>query len=208
MQIKILNQLILSRLEKFKKIGFLAICRRQKKKIAISILILLLPLIYFLGLNARRRMAADTLYWEKQSLLVKSLWAEANSEQEIIGLLEKRYQQSRRIILLQKGQDILQLVKDYAQRMNIRVVNIQAYPVQALKHESNNPVTINSRIVQTLLIQMQLDTGYLNLVKYIDILERIVPGVVTVERLGIKKDKINPDKLKVMLELRLYSLSL
>jgi len=208
MQIKILNQLILSRLEKFKKTDFLAICRRQKKKIAISILILLLSLIYFLGLNARRRMAEDTLYWEEQSLLIKSLLGQANSEQEIIGLLEKRYRQTHRIILLQKGQDILQLVKDYAQRMNIRVVNIQAYPVQALKHASNNPVTINSRILQTLLIQMQLDAGYLNLVKYIDILERIVPGIVTAERLEIKKDKINPDKLKVMLELRLYSLSL
>ena len=208
MQIKILNQLILSRLEKFRKIDFLAVCVREKKKIAISILILLLSLTYFLSLNARRRMGEDTLYWEKQSLLVKTLLAEAYSEQEIIGLLEKRYRQSHRIILLQKGQDILRLVKGYAQRMNIRVVTIQAYPVQALKYASNNPVTINSRIVQTLLIQMQLDTGYLNLVKYIDLLERVVPGVVTVERLEIKKDKINPDKLKVMLELRLYTLSL
>lgn len=207
MQIKILNQLILSRLEKFKQIDFLAICRRQKKKITISILILLLSLIYFIGLNARRRMAEDTLYWEKQSLLVKSLLPEFKSEGEIAGLLDKKYRELN-LMASRQGQNILQLVTDYAQRMNIRVVNIQAYPVQALKQASNNPVTVNSRIIQALLIQMQLDTGYLNLVKYIDILERIVPGVVTVERLEIKKDKINPHKLKVMLELRLYSLSL
>lgn len=207
MQIKILNQLILNQLEKFKKIDFLAIYKRQKKKIAISILILLLSLAYFLSLNARRRMAEDTLYWEKQSLLVKSLLPEFKSEGEIAGLLDKKYRELN-LMASRQGQNILQLVTDYAQRMNIRIANIKTYPAQVLKQENNSTVVINSRVVQSLLVRMEVDSRYMNLVKYLVTLERVIPALITVERLKIKKDKVDPDKLKVTLELRFYSLSL
>lgn len=207
MQIKILNQLILSRLEKFKKIDFLAVCRREKKKIAISVLILLLSLTYFFGLNARHRIKEEALYWGRQSLLVKSLFPEFKSEGEIVGLLDKKYRELN-LMASRQGQNIPQLVTDYAQRMNIRITNIKAHPAQVLKQENNSAVVINSRVVQSLLVRLEADSGYMNLVKYIAALGRVTPALVTVEKLKIKKDKINPDKLKVMLELRFYSLSL
>jgi hypothetical protein len=201
MQIKILN-----RLEKLKKINFKAIYQVHKKKVAILLLILLLSIVYFSTISARRRMREDAIYWQEQSLLARGFLSGLNSEQKVINLLEQEYKNTHQLIILGAKQDILQLAKDYAQRMNIHIVNIKAYPAQALKYKGNNTAVINSRIVQSRVIEIEAEAGYNNLVRYFDVLYRIAPTLVTVERLKVNKDKNNPDRLKVLMELRFFSL--
>lgn len=83
--------------------------------------------------------------------------------------------------------------------MNIRVVDIKSHPTT---------IFINSYPLQTSVVEMQAEAGYINLVKYLEVLKQVFGEVVSVERLKAKKDKINPDKLKLVLELRFYSPSL
>lgn len=181
------------------QINILKIYQAHKKKIGILGLILFLCLVYFLSLNTRQRIRKDAAYWQKQSLLVNSLLSRGNSEQEIISILEKKFGQRNRIMPQQQGQNMLQLVRDYAQRMNIRVTDLKSYQTS---------IVINSCAVQVLVVQMQAEAGYLNLVEYLNVLGQVSGEAVSVERLKAKKDEINTDKLKVELELRFYGPSL
>jgi hypothetical protein len=174
--------------------------------IAVSLAALLLCSVYLSTTGARRRMAEDAMYWQEQSLLAKGFLSQLRSEGKVIDLLEQEYKNSRQLILLGAKQDILQLAKDYAQRMNIRVVNIRAYPAQALKTRGNSAAVINSRLVQTTVVELEAETGYENLVRYFDVLYRIAPTLVTVERLRVDKDKNNPGRLKALMQLRFFSL--
>lgn len=204
MQIKILSQPILKWIEDVKKINFPLIYEKQKKRIAVSILILALSLTYFLSRNTLRRTVADTLYWEEQSSLVKSLLPEVKSEQEVINLLKQQAQASRRLIILPKSENVLQLVKDYAQRMNIHILNIETDAGGPSSHKESSDVFFNSRSVSTLAVAIEAEARFENLVRYFDTLYRVAPTCVSVEWLKI--NKTNPDKLKVFMELRFYSL--
>ncbi len=206
MQIKILSQLILNWIDKVKKTGLLAIYHSQKKRIVFSALILILSLTYFLSRNAIRRLKADTLYWEEQSSLAKNLLPKVKSEQEVINLLKQQAQVSHRLIMLPTRQNILQAVKDYAQRMNIRIVNIVTDAEQQPRHNDTNVVLFNCRPVSTLAVVVEAEAGYENLARYFDTLYRVAPTCVSVEWLKIDKDKRNSDRLKVVMELRFYGL--
>lgn len=206
MQIKILKQIILNQLEKFKKIEFskiLTILGRQKKRTIVLIFILLVFLTYFLSLNSRRRMIGDTSYWEKQSSLAKSLLSELKSEQAVIDLLKNQAQLSHRLILLPQNQDMLQVVKDYAVRMNIRIINIKSDSGQP---GNNNTFILHSQVIKTFTVEIEAESGYMNLVRYFDTLYRVAPAFLSVERLRISKPKMDSDRLKVLMELRFYSL--
>jgi len=206
MQIKILKQKILNQLEEFKKIDFakiLTLLGRQKKKIIISIFILLVFLTYFFSLNSRRRMIGDALYWEKQSSLAKSLLTELKSEQAVIDSLKNQAQTSHRLILLPQNQDMLGVVKGYAVRMNIRIINIKSDSDQL---GSADTFILNSHVIKTFAIEIEAESGYMNLVRYFDTLYRVAPVFLSVERLKITKPKADSDRLKVLMELRFYSL--
>jgi hypothetical protein len=175
-------------------------------QIALAALILSLPVVYFFSMNARHAMKEEALYWEGRSSLVKSLLPGFKSEGEMAGFLDKKYRELN-LIASRRGQNIPEVAADYAQKMNIRITDIKAYPAQALKQENNSAVVINSRVVKSLLVRLEGDCSYMNLVKYIAVLQRVTPALVTVERLNIKKDKRDPGQLKVVLELRFYGLS-
>ena len=170
----------------------------SKKIIVFSVLILTLFLVYFFSRGALWRMEADTLYWQGQSSLTKNLLPKLKSEQELINLLNQRTHVSHRgMMLAPTEQNILQLVKDYAQRMNIRVVNIAT---------DAERVFFDSRPVSTFTVAIEAKARYENLVRYFDTLGRVAPAYFSVEWLKIDKNKTNPDKLKVFMELRFYSL--
>lgn len=206
MQAKILKQVILNQLEKFRKAGFpkiLIVLRMEKKRIIVSIFVLAVFLTYFLNLNSRRRMIADASYWEKQSSLAKSLLSELKSEQAVIDLLKNQAQVSHRLILLAQNQDMLQIVKDYAVRMNMRIINIKPDLDQ---QGDNNALIFNSQVIKTLTVEIEAESGYANLVRYFDTLYRVAPEFFSVEKLKITKPKMDSDRLKVLMELRFYSL--
>jgi len=206
MQIKILKQIILNQLEKFKKVEFskiLTILGRQKKRIIVLIFISLVFLTYFLSLNYRRSMIGNTSYWEKQSSLAKSLLSELKSEQAVIDLLKNQAQASHRLILLPQNQDMLQVVKDCAQRMNIRIINVNSDSGQP---GNNDTFILNSQVIRTLTVEIEAESGYMSLVRYFDTLYRVAPTFLSVERLKISKQKMDSDRLKVLMELRFYGL--
>jgi hypothetical protein len=170
----------------------------QKKKIIVSIFILLVFLTYFLGLNSRRLIAGDALYWESQSALAKSLLSELKSEGAVIDLLKDQTRVSRRLIVLPQPQDCFQAVKDYAQRMNVRIINSDL--------NQSETFILNSHVIKTFTIDIEAQSGYMNLVRYFDTLYRVAPAFYSVEKLKIVKQKMDPEKLKVLMELRFYSL--
>jgi hypothetical protein len=175
---------ILDHFKKFKSLGF----------IVPVILILSLSLFYFFNLDARRRIKTDALYWQAQSLWVKNLSSRLNSEAEIADLLQKMARQLE-MLRLRAGQhiDMMQLASDYARRMNIHIADIKAYPEQRLEDGG-----------RTFLLRMEADAGYINLLRYLEVLQQVAPALVTVDSLKIKKDKMNQDRLKFNLELRFF----
>lgn len=197
MQIKILNRLGCGR----------ALYKGQKKRMIVSLFVLILSLVYFRNLNTRRHMKEDVLYWERQSLLTKSLLSEVKSEQAVINLLKQQADSQHRFIILSPGQDMLELVKDYARRMNVNIVNMKADAGHAQRHQWRNVVVIDSRVIRTLAIEIEAECGYVNLVRYLDTLYRVAPAFLSVERLKMSKNKKNPGRLNAQMELRFYSLS-
>lgn len=208
MQINVLVQSILDRVKKIAAIDFRFLYERQKGKVFAFVLILAVVVVFFSTSGMRRRMVSDTLYWEKQAALVKSLSLEVSSEQDVINLLKNQAESSHRLILLSQGRDMVQVAKEYAQRMNIRLLKVEADPQQELRNRWGSTVVINSRLVMTKTIQIQAEAGYMNLVRYFDTLYRVAPAFVSVEKLKIMADKVNPSKLKISMELRFYTLSL
>ncbi len=140
-------------------------------------------------------MEADTLYWEGQSSLAENLLPKVKSQQGLINLLHQQTHVSRRMMIPATGQNILQSVKDYAQRMNIRIVNIATDAQQPPRPKEGN-----------VTVAIEAEAGYKNLIRYFDTLSRVTPAYFSVEWLKIDKDKINQEKLKVFMELRFYSL--
>jgi len=206
MQITVLNQFILDQVEKLKKADFRAVFEKYTKAIVIAIVFLVVAGIYLSTLSTSQRMIADTLYWEKQSSLAKSLLAEVKSEQEVIKLLERQAESSHRLIVLSGGRDMVQVAKEYAQRMNVRVTKVEVESPKRLKQERGKIIVIHSRRIQTDTIQIEAEAGYMNLVRYFDTLYRVAPAFVSIERLKIISNKKGSDKLKVWMELRFYSL--
>jgi FlaA1/EpsC-like NDP-sugar epimerase len=207
MQINVLIQFILDQVEKLKKVDLRVVFEKQKKIIAISVIVLTVTVTYFFTWNTRQRMVSDTLYWEKQAFLAKSLLSEVKSEQEVINLLKQQAESSHRLILLSQGRDMVQVAKDYAQRMNVRLIKVTQDSQKASKQEKGRVIVIHSRFIKTSTVQIEAEAGYMNLVRYFDTLYRVAPAFVSVERLKITSDKRNPDKLRVSMELRFYSLS-
>ncbi len=173
------------------------------KKIIIPAIILLVCSAYFLGLNSRRRLTGDALYWESQAALTKSLLSELKSKQAVEGLLKDQARAPRRLIVMPQNQDTLAVVKNYAQRMNIRIIDMKPDPGQP---ENNDTFILNSRVVKTFVIDIEAESGYMNLVRYFDMLYKVTPGFYSVEKLKISESKIDPDRSKVSMELRFYSL--
>ncbi|MCX5681694.1 MAG: hypothetical protein NT079_05430 [Candidatus Omnitrophica bacterium] len=207
MQIRILTQFILDQVEKLRKADLRVIFEKQKKNMAVLILVLVVVVTYFITLNTRQKMINDTLYWEAQSSLAKSLLSEVKSEQEVINLLKQQAESSHHLIILSQGRDMVQVAKDYAQRMNIRIIKVEAEPEGGAKHKKGKIIVIHSHRIQTDTIQIEAEAGYMNLVRYFDTLYRVAPAFVSLERLKITRDQKNSDKIKVWMELRFYSLS-
>jgi len=185
----------------------LTILGRQKKRIIVLIFILLVFLAYFFSLNYRRRIIKDTLYWEKRTSLAKSLLSELKSEQAVIAFLKNQAQTPRRLMLLPQNQDLLQAVRrslqDYAQRMNVRIVSIKPDSGQPV---NNDTFILNAQVIKTFTVEIEAGAGYMNLARYFDTLYRVAPAILSVERLKISKPKTGQDRLKVIMELRFYSL--
>ncbi len=197
MQTAILKQLILSQLGKLKKVNLKS--ARQKKIIAASVFIIILALAYFLTLNTRQHLSQDTLYWEGRAALAKNLLAKFKSEEVVLHLLKQQARNSQRIIRLPQGQDIVQAAEEYAQRMNIRIINT--------KSKATHTIVIDSRDVQVYTVEIKAEAGFVNLMRYFNMLYRITPDFVSVDRLKVSRDAKNQDKLNVQAELKFYHLS-
>lgn len=179
---------------------------KHGKAVITAVLVLAVTIVYFAIAPKIKKTVADALYWEKQEALVKSLLSKVSSPQEVIDLLKRQAEMKQHLIILPQGTDIAQMVRMYAQRMNVRLVRFDAKSLEGAQRQWGHTIVINSRRVQTTTISIEAEAGYKNLARFFDTLYRVAPAVVSVEKLKITSDKKGGDRLKASMELRFYSL--
>lgn len=204
MQIKILIQQFEDQLAKIVHTDMRRTLMRHLRTIIFLAFIFVIAVVYFMTLRPARRLAADAVYWEKQAALAKSLLSGTRSENEVINILKSQAERTQRLIILSQDTDIVQIVKTYAQRMNVRLLNVTTDA--SAKAKWGQAVKINSRLVRMTTVQIQAEAGFVNLVRYFDTLYRVAPAVVSVEKLTITGGKKDPERLRASIELRFYSI--
>lgn len=101
----------------------------------------------------------------------------------------------------------LEMLSDFAKKLNIEFISIEPKPKQAFLDENGSKVELEGKSCQGVLVAIEIKCLYKELVKYIQLLKESLPAFVTIETLRVNKDKSGMPKLNVILNLNLYILA-
>ncbi len=184
----------------------------QKKIIIISLIVIAVFLIFWLFIYSPtkcsvQRYKRELISQESQIKEIEAVIGEAKTMDEGIRLLKARYQGLNNKFP-QKEEDSLRMFSDIAKKLNIEIISIRPQPKREFLDEDNQKVEIEGATCLTVLVTIEMDCFYKDLVKYIQALKEASGlAFVTLEKLQITKDKSGTPKLNIVLDLSLYLLS-
>ncbi|HOW58969.1 MAG TPA: hypothetical protein PLO78_04500 [Candidatus Omnitrophota bacterium] len=100
----------------------------------------------------------------------------------------------------------LVMLSDYARKFQIHVDKISAKPAVIFKGSLARPVVVEGKTCLSVLVAMKMRAGYLNLVKYLEALRKVLPAYLTVEKMEITDVLPAVPGLEIQMELNLFLL--
>ncbi|MCF7908234.1 MAG: hypothetical protein K9L86_05145 [Candidatus Omnitrophica bacterium] len=188
------------------------ITQSQKKIIIITVIVLLAFIIFWslIYSPSRKKVAALKLELaniEKEVSDIEKIALEAGSLEKGITLLKERFSALEGKFPV-KEEEALSKISDLARQSNISIISFKPGAKQAVLQGKKEALAIGQRICQSILVAIEINCTYTELVQYIERLRSELLALVTVERIEIIKDSSAKDrKLKVSLDFKIYLLS-
>lgn len=183
----------------------------QKKIILITTVVLLAFLIFWLFIylpakNTIKRIKAELASVESQIEKIEAVIDKTRTIDEGIALLEEKYQRLD-AKFIQKEEEGLRLLSDFAQKLKIEILSIGPKQKSPFLDTANQKVEIEGKVCQVAPVSIQMRSSYKELVRYLDALKESLPGFIAVEMIKITKDNAGAQKLNIALDFNLYLLS-
>jgi hypothetical protein len=106
-----------------------------------------------------------------------------------------------------KVEEALKMVPELAKRVNIEVTTFNSVPKKPYLDENNNKVEILGKPCQVVSVHMEGKCFYYkSLVKYLELLNKNLPGFEVVQKLKVTRSKPGMPQLNITLDLNLYFL--
>ena len=100
----------------------------------------------------------------------------------------------------------LVLLSDYANKFRVQMTQISPDPPAIFNDSRGEAVVVDQKTCFYVYTALKMKADYVNLVKYLDVLNRVLPAYMTVERLEIEDPSPAAPRLEVNAELALYLL--
>lgn len=183
----------------------------QKKIVIVSLSVLFIFLLFWVFLFLPASKQITTLKNElnstgKQIQGIEILLAGSQSRDEAIRLLKQK-QQYLSNKFPQKEEESLRLIPEIARKMNIIVISVQPGSKTELLNEAGKQIVIENKAVNYLLITLEVNCYFKDLVKYLLELKATLPAFTSVNSLEIKKEDPLTGKIRANIELNLYLLN-
>jgi hypothetical protein len=183
----------------------------QKKIIIISLSVLFIFLLFWVFLFFPASKQITTLKKELSSTVkqiqgIEILLAGSQSRDEAIRLLKQK-QQYLSNKFPQKEEESLRLIPEIARKMNINVISVQPGSKTELLNEAGKQIVIENKAVNYLLITLEVNCYFKDLVKYLLELKATLPAFTSVNSLEIKKEDALTGKIRANIEFNLYLLN-
>lgn len=162
--------------------------------------------LYLPSKNSLIKAKSELINVENQIREIEAVNGNDRTLDVTINLLRKKYQELNKRFP-EKEEDGLRIISDSARRLNIEVLSLKPQPKIAFLGADNKAITIEGKNCRRLLVLIEMDCGYKDLVKYIADLKGTLPVFVTIEKLRINKADPLGIKLNVLMEMDLYLLS-
>lgn len=100
----------------------------------------------------------------------------------------------------------LVMLSEYARKFQVHVEQISVGSTEAFKGSFGRPVVAEGKTCFSVLVTMKIKAGYLNLVKYLEALQKVLPAYLFVEKIDMIHAGTAQHGLNVQLELSLFLL--
>lgn len=192
--------------------------RVQKRKVtgaqalvllwAAGLLLGTLLLTRFAYIPLRDRLAAEEaklFLVERRLGWLEEVIAAAKEPEQAMNLLTKTKQELSRKFPDSEQRSLL-LLSDYANKFRVQMTQIRNEPPQIFKDSRGKEIVVDQKTCFYVYTTMKLKADYMNLIKYLDVLGKVLPAYMTVERLEIEDRSPAVPRLDVNAELALYML--
>lgn len=175
---------------------------------AVGLILGMLLLMRFVYLPLRRSLVATE---EKVFLVERRLgWldetiATAKDPDQVMNLLTKTKQELARKFP-ETEQRSLVMLSDYANKFRVQMTQIRSGPPEIFKDSRGKELVVDQRTCFYVYTTLKLKADYVNLIKYLEVLSKVLPAYMTVERLEIEDRSPAVPRLEVNAELALYLL--
>ena len=192
--------------------------RAQKQKVTLAQAIILVwaaglflcafLLMHFAVMPLRQHHAAlegKVLLMESQlNWLDEMIAGTKDPDQMMTSLVRKKQELGRKFP--EAEQRSLVILADYANKFRLQMTQIKSDPPQVFKDSRGKEVVVEQKTCWYVYTTMKLKGDYVNLIKYLDALNKVLPAYMTVERLEIEDRSPAQPRLEVNAELALYLL--
>ena len=175
--------------------------------IDLSVFILFLSLIYMPSRRKVAKLKAELQSIEQEVAEIKKIASQAGSLEKSITLFKDRYS------VLQgkfpaKEEEAISKISDLARQLRINIISLKPGAKQVVFSEGKEGLAIEQKVCHNILVAIEMDCTYAELVKYLELLNEELPALVTVETIEIANGgPVTPGKLRVNLSFNLYLLS-
>jgi len=184
---------------------------RSQKKIIIATLVgvaafsIFWYFIYSPSQRALLKIKPEVYTLESQVRGIERVLSQTKTVEASTKLLKDRFQELNTKIFQKEARGI-GMLSDLAKRLNIEVVSVKQQEKTALMDENNEKIEFSGKVLQSVGVSMEMRCFYKDLVKYLETLQKTLPGFTTVEKLRISRVFPKNPRLNVALDINLYTL--
>ncbi len=106
-----------------------------------------------------------------------------------------------------KEEKSLKLLYEFARGLDIKITSLLPQPKAVIVDENGRQIQAGEKVFQRVGVSLTMQCSYNNLVKYITILKKQLPGFISIEMMRLNKDSTRVNKLNVDLMFNLFLLT-
>jgi len=167
-----------------------------------------LLLLFFLMMPFRRTLAekeGKIIFMESRLHWLGSMIAGDKDPDHVMNSLMRTKQELARKFPDEEHRS-LAMLSEYANKFRLQMKHIQSEPPQVFMDSRGKALTVDLKTCTYVYATMKLKGDYVNLIKYLEVLDKVLPAYMTVERLEIENRSPAEPRLEVNAEIALYLL--
>lgn len=142
---------------------------------------------------------------ERQSRWLGEIIDEGKDPERVTNFLTKTTQELGRKFP-ETEQRSLVLLSEYAHKFRVQMTQIESDPPEIFRDSRGREVVVDQKTCLYVYTRMKMKADYVNFIKYLEVLNKVLPAYVSVEKLEIEDRSPAVPRLEVNADLALYLL--